>query len=242
MTSRFAITVRACASVTLLFLPSMMMAADDAPQELPELIRLQSSEIQQAWRDVERAINDNKTLAAPLPDPYFARAEIWMRVNNYAAAAQDYVSAIELTPASDAAAARYAAYVTRLNRALSGFQAVPQPPVKGDASEHYTRGLQDFWKERWKQALWHFDNAVQLRPDAPVYWYFRAVAHKQLGQDDKAQHDALVAAHIEWRDGQRDRLGWAFVRLQGPMRKWIEQFRLGDPSQRILQRPPVAAR
>ena len=64
-------------------------------------------------------------------------------------------------------------------------------------------------------AVKHFGNAISLGPERPHYWYFRALAYRKLDRPTRARHDALIGAHLEWRDGSRDRIGWAFVRVQG---------------------------
>ena len=77
---------------------SFRASEHEKPDSLPELIRLQENQaVRKAWQEIEAAISENEALPERerLPEPYFARAEIWASVNAYAAAVQDYLTAIK---------------------------------------------------------------------------------------------------------------------------------------------------
>jgi tetratricopeptide (TPR) repeat protein len=219
----------------LMLLGAWVPGASAAGAEVPALIGLQPQAVQDAWRAVEIAIAENQKLDQPLPEPYFARGQIWALVGNHEAALRDYLTAVELAAASGRDLAAYAAYFQTLQQALENVDRVPKPPALGLARHHYARGVHAFWRGDLPAALRHFDNAVQLKPGAPLYWYYRAVTHKRLGSERRARHDALIGAHLEWRDGLPDQFGTALARLQGDLRQWLERHRLGDPARHMLE-------
>ncbi|MEI8376771.1 MAG: tetratricopeptide repeat protein [Planctomycetota bacterium] len=218
-------------------------------QDLPEVIRLQKNEtIKKAWDEVKEALKENETLKPQLPEPYFARAEIWSAVNNYDGAMRDYLTATQLARKSGQDLASYSAYFDKLYEALDNWDRVPRPPTTGArddyqflAEAHFARGFSDFWDNDLQSALRRFDNAVQLDPQNPVYWYYRALAFKRSGDDRRAQHDVCFGAYVE-KKGDRhynDQLSHVLQRLQGGQRQWIENFRMGDCSHRIVEGVPL---
>ena len=99
--------------------PSMRISESDMAkilaeanrQDLPEVIRLSKNDaIKQAWKEVQEALTENQTLKQQLPEPYFARAEIWSAVNNYDEAMRDYLKAIRLAREAGQDLASYSSY------------------------------------------------------------------------------------------------------------------------------------
>jgi len=195
-------------------------------------------EFQRAWVEAEDAVRLNEKLQDPLPEPYFVRADIWRLAGNYDAALRDYLKAIELAARAGGDLSAYSADLAKLHEALDNLDRVPKPAAAGEGRRHYAMGVHALWNGELEDAIWSFDNAIQIEPGHPLYWYFRAVAYRKTGNERRAQHDALIGASLEWRDGLPDKLGWAFVRLQGETRVWLERYRVGDPSQRILAPKP----
>lgn len=215
---------------------------------LPELIRLQGNpEVKQAWQDIESAINENEKLEERerLPEPYFARAVTWASVHNYSASLQDYLTALKYARHSDTDIMSYSAYFERLYSVIDRFQKVPAPPLgKGGnymriATEHYAKGYHAFWDGDYSLALQRFDNAIQLHPDKSLYWYYRALTFKRMGDDQRAQCDVLFGAYLEKHSERkfqyRCELARGLSRVQGTLRTWLESYRLGDPSHRLLK-------
>ena len=203
-------------------------------QEVPLAIAGLPAEVQQAWRDIQEAVSENEQLESPLPEPYFSRAEIWTAAKNYDAAMRDYLKAIELAANGGGDPSAYAGWLSKLAVALDNLDKAPRPAGKGDARRHYSSGVHAFWDGDLKNAAWHFDNAIFVEPGNSLFWYYRALTHLRGGDRRRAKHDALIGSNLEWKDGRKDRIGWAFVRLQGPMRMWVERYRAGDPSQRVV--------
>lgn len=213
---------------------------------VPDLIRLQNQPAyEQAWLEIEAAMAENAKLPEPLSEPYFARAEIWMAVDNYEGAVADYVQALALArkPGRDLAA--YQTYLLRLQEALDRRAKAPRPPTLGNhethlaaSRQHFDSGYHAFWQGDLETARLHFDSALQLQPDEALYWYYRALTWKRLGDAEKAQHDALYGAYMERHCGSRwyrAAVGAHLTRLQGELRRWLEEYRLGDPSHNLIR-------
>ena len=158
---------------------------------------------------------------------------------------RDYLKAIRLAREAGQDLASYSSYFEKLYEALDNWDRVPKPPTTGAsdnyhylAQDHFSHGFSDFWRDDLQSAIRRFDNAVQLDPKNPVYWYYRAVAFKRSGDDRRAQHDACFGAYVEKKcDGdyeQQRHVSHALERLQGNLRQWVEEFRLGDCSHRIV--------
>lgn len=206
--------------------------ADVQCAEVPALILLQSPQVQQAWREVQAAIQENAKQSRPAPEPYFARAEIWSLVNNHDAAMRDYLQAARLSIVRGESLETQAGYFNKLYEALDRLDQAPSPAVIGSSKSHFGRGVHAFFRNDLWRALMHFEDAVQLEPADALNWYFRALTYKRLGYARRAQHDVLMAARLEVT-GDDSRIAAGLVRVQGPLRLWLEEFRNGPPRQRI---------
>jgi len=218
------------------------------PRELtlPELILTQKNPaIQQAWREVARAVSENETLPEDqrLPEPYFARAEIWAAAKNYSDSLQDYLTAIKYARKANRDLLTYSAYFDKLYEVTQKLKEIPVPAAGTHADyafaarEHYSHGYSEFFSGDLREAMDRFDSAVQLAPDHPLYWYFRALTHRRLGDIQRAQHDVLMGAFFERRypEWRRRSLNVSFTRVQGKTRKWLESYRRGSPTNRLLR-------
>jgi hypothetical protein len=207
--------------------------------EIPPLIRRQPQVVHDAWRQIAAAIAENQTLTRPRPEPLFARAELWMMVGNYDAALRDLLMAMRIASDTGAAPRVYDAVFNRLREVLERYDTTPVPPEDGEPSRHYGHGVHSFWKGHYFEAQKAFSNAISLAPGNPLYWYMRAVTHRRLGNEDAAQHDALLGASAERkaclrRDSASMDINRELKRLQGDDRIWLENQRRGDPSRRTM--------
>jgi len=202
---------------------------------MPRVIALSSKGVKEAWKEAQSAVAENSRLANPLPDPYFARAEIWAAANSNEDALRDFVTAFRLSLESGEDLQSYSRHFSTLNQVLDGYDRVPRPQVPGDALAHYGHGIRDYFNGDLNSALGHFNDAVQLDPREPLYRYFRAVTYKRLGDNRRAQHDALFGASLEGENGKASLAG-GFTRVQGDLRQWLEAYRRGGPSQTALTR------
>lgn len=202
--------------------------------ELPPNIQHQSKAIQEAWLEVQEAVAENERLELRLPDPYFARAEILAGIRDFDAALRDYLRAVELADEAGQDVVQHRSYFARLKQLLLAYDATPRPPANGMGRDHYIAGVHAYWQGDTEVSISHLTNAIAVEPQKPIYWYFRALANKKSGQEVRARHDALMGAHVEWRDGEADLLGGSLQRVQGNSRSWLEDYRRGDPRQRLL--------
>lgn len=118
---------------------ALRAAGSGKKQSLPDLILAQNNPaIQQAWREVSVAISENDALPEDerLPEPYFARAEIWASVKNYSDALQDYLTAIKYARKSNRDILTYSEYFDRLYDVAEKLQNIPVPP-EGAESDFY---------------------------------------------------------------------------------------------------------
>lgn len=67
-------------------------------KDIPALISIQKAKVQEAWRDVQKAIEDNEKLPEKeqVAEPYLARAEIYSLVGCRDEALRDYSKAVTL--------------------------------------------------------------------------------------------------------------------------------------------------
>jgi tetratricopeptide (TPR) repeat protein len=221
-------------------------------QSFPELILLQNNPAtQRAWQEVSNAISENESLPEieRLPDPYFARAEIWASVKNYSDSLQDYLTAIKYARKANRDILTYSEYFDRLYSVAENLQNTPvpaqgaEPTTQIAARGHYSQGYQKFFIGQLAESKDRFDSAIQLSPDQPLYWYFRALTFKLLGDESRAQHDALMGASLERQlvSFRRADLNKELTRVQGPMRTWLETYRLGSPTNRLLVKYEILA-
>ena len=210
---------------------------NQAGRQTPEVIRMQSPQVVRAWADVQQAIAENEKLSNPLPEPYFARAEILTLAGDFDSALRDYLHAADIAGKSRESLVAYSAYFERLLEALDSYDKNPRPPALGRSNAHFSVGMQNYYDGDLTSANWHFTNAIALENDVALYWYFRALTSKRLGDDLRAKHDVLIGTHVESRygDSERDRVAQGLTRVQGDLRLWLERYRLGDPTQQVLR-------
>lgn len=199
--------------------------------ELPPLIAKQPPALQRAWTDVEALIRENQTLPAPLPQPFLARAEIWAQASNYEEAIKDMLTASRLARQRGASLAEQSKMMGRVQQLLEQLAQTPRPRYFGDADSHYRAGFEAYHQGQLETALRHFDSAVQLAPEDKVNWYYRALTHKRLHDDASAERDITIAVYQERRVPGEPPKWWLdqFIRVQGPLRNWMESYRSGTP-------------
>lgn len=219
----------------------------EGPDPTPLVIRQdRRTWLRKAWLELQDIIKDNDSL--PLdkrrPEPYFARAELWTQVHNYPEAMRDYLSALHYASSSGRQLQSYARYNDKIHATIDQFTRIPAPPVGvsnnllGTGWNHYSHGVSAFRLKNNQDAARHFQNAVSVVPDNPIYWYYRSVAVKRLGDEDQALFDVVYGAFVE-SNRQSPQYSQLITRelqhIQGPDRIWLEGFRLGDPSGKIIQ-------
>lgn len=213
--------------------------------DLPSIIRLQDNPVvQKAWNEVAAAVKENESLpeTSRLPEPYFARAEIWASVANYSDALQDLLTGVKYVRLSNRDLFEYRSSLERLHEVAEKLQSVPVAAKGTDSSyadvarRHYSLGYSSFFAGQPRAAMHHFDNAVQLETDQPLYWYFRSLSYREMGDSARANHDALMGAAFEraQKSNSRRLLNRSLMRVQGERRSWLEQYRTGLANQHLV--------
>jgi len=219
---------------------------DEKQLTFPELILIQDKPVvKETWETIANMIAENELLPEDdrLPEPYFARAEIWASVNNYSDALQDYLTAIKYARRANRDLLSLSNYFDKLYHVAQQAREIPLPAAGGEADllrsarRHFGYGYSHFQAGHYEDALDGFINAVQLAPDQPHHWYFRALTHRHLGDDQRALHDVLMGAHFERSYEIRHRISVdrTLLNVQGALRIWLESFRRGSPNQRLLR-------
>jgi tetratricopeptide (TPR) repeat protein len=203
-------------------------------QRLPEAQR-------EDWRRLTKAIADAEKEGVFVPDAYVARAELWTIAGDASKAVEDFRRAADTALQAGRSPSEQSAYLRLLRDALARFEQAPRPAegARGNdyesAAAHFGAGCRLFWNQSFLEAEHHFESAIALNPQDPLYWYFRGLTRRQIGNLWGSQHDALIGAFLE-RSRYRDlEIGRALRRVQGPDRAWLDRYRLGDPSQQLLQ-------
>jgi hypothetical protein len=218
------------------------LARKTATEGMPEVVKLQSYAIRAAWLEIADAIQENSKLEKPAPEPAFARGELWSLIGDHDSAFRDYLLATTLVVNSGIEPADYSSYFRKLHDALRNYERQPRSPLEGGvpfflATEHFSRGFHAFWKNDLSKAREEIDDAIQLDPKEPTYWYYRALTHKRLGNESGAKHDALIGGMLD-RQSPITRNS-EFQRLQGGTRAWLERYRLGGGSLSTNDRSPI---
>ena len=198
--------------------------------ELPYLVQREPESIRTAWRDIEVLIIENAALPEPLPDPYWARADLWALVGNHEEALEDYLHAAQLFRKSRPNPAEKSRVLERLSESLDHLVHKPRPEYPIEAGTAFGYGLGHFRQSRYEKALEYFKEATRLLPTDPVYRAYRGLTLKQLDKAADAERQIAIAASILRAPGRYDnREEWrSFYRrlepVQGPLRQWLSEY------------------
>lgn len=208
---------------------------------MPILIQRLPEPQREDWRKLTNAIANAEREGVSVPDAYVARAELWTIAGDASKAVEDFRMAADMALKSDKTPSEQSAYLRLLRDALERLEQAPRPAegARGNdyeaAAAQFGAGCRLFWDQSFVEAEHHFENAIALYPQDPLYWYFRGLTRRHLGNSTGSQHDALIGAFLE-RSRYRDLdVGRALRRVQGTDRAWLDRYRLGDPSQQLLR-------
>jgi tetratricopeptide (TPR) repeat protein len=204
----------------------------------------ENEQLREAWAEATAAITENNALPAPqrLPDPYFARAEVYLQVGDVVAALDDCASASAIVSAGGLDSRKHQRVAEIYTTAIKRLRSMPQPPkdtftnIDLQASEHFNAAQQSIAAGDFRNATEELTKALSLTPSRPLYWYMRAIARRAVGDLQRAQSDALLGALFERRlspPAKRD-LSKGLTRVQGPTRLWLEAFRRGGVDTELL--------
>ena len=199
--------------------------------EIPGLVRING--VEELWREIQLIMAEAKETGKKLPEPYKARADLWSKLHIHDEALKDYVTAAELALAAapDGDLATNTRLFKQLFDAIKLHNNVPKPPGPGAAIEYYGAGIRAYRNGEFKYAAKLFSDALQLDDSNAVYYYYRALSKKRLGENPAAARDARTGSYYEWRLPFRSRrhITANLAAVQGEFRIWLESYRLGDP-------------
>jgi tetratricopeptide (TPR) repeat protein len=204
----------------------------------------ENEQVREAWREATEAIAVNETLPAAqrLPDPYFARAEVYMQAGDYVAALDDCGSASVIVANAGLDSRKQQQVAEIYTKAIKHLRSMPQPPkdaftnIDLQASEHYNASQKFIATRDFDNAVVELAKALSLTPSQPLYWYMRAIARRESGDLHRAQSDALLGALFERRlsPPARHEVSRGLTRMQGPTRLWLEAYRRGKVGMELM--------
>jgi len=201
------------------------------PQQEPYLPPTEA----QSWREVQGAIRDGEKLKHRDPEPYYSRAEIWSkRLENQEEALLDTLRGIDALMESDEwndPDAKDRAFRQLRDAAWRSLDR-PKSVYSGAARSHYGNGLSSLGVGDFQTAADHFTRAIQLDANTPVFYYFRALALRNIGDESEAAIDAQRGARLESMrsDFYRSDISRELQNVQGEQRLWLESHRRGRPT------------
>jgi tetratricopeptide (TPR) repeat protein len=209
-------------------------------QGIPEVIALQRQPaLEEAWKIIAISIVENSRLPVEeqLGDPYFARAEIWLKAESFSEALHDYLDGFQIVRSSGRSINDYRPSLDKMSELLEKIKATPVPKL-GNEPERYTmaktlfsRGYNAYRSSQLSEAAEHFSSALAFAPAESLYWYFRAITNYLSGDLQRAQHDAVMGAYFE-RNAYpevRRHVTRGLSNVQGSERVWVEKYRRGMP-------------
>jgi hypothetical protein len=98
----------------------------------------------------------------------------------------------------------------------------------GDFEGHdisYSQGVHLYFAGNWDDSERYLTQAIELSPEDPRPYYFRAMIRLQSGEADLARSDMASGAKWEARRPGRYDVGFALQRVQGQGRLMLESYR-----------------
>jgi hypothetical protein len=189
----------------------------------------------QSWREIQGAIRDGEKLKQRDPEPYYSRAEIWSkRLENQEEALLDTLRGIDALMESDEwndPDAKDRAFRQLRDAAWRSLDR-PKSVYPGAARSHYGNGLSSLGASDFQTAADHFTRAIQLDANTPIFFYFRAIAVRNMGNESEAAIDAQRGARLESMRSEfyRSDISRELRNVQGEQRLWLESHRRGRPT------------
>jgi hypothetical protein len=205
--------------------PSSGLAAS-GPKALPLLIARQSASVQSLWRETESLIDENSRLQRPLPDPYFARGDLWAASGGHEDALTDYMTGTRLLMATRPGLVDQSRALERLAIGLDRLHRSPRPKFPLEAERAFQTAMGHYYGGRHAAAIEFFAEASRLRPDEAGYRAFRGLNLRKVGRPDEAEREIAVVRSL-LREGDdkpllKSRFYQRLTRVQGPDRWWLE--------------------
>src|SRR5665213_1529327 len=145
---------RSAAFIVLLVMSGggQFLLADELELQESYLITRQPESFQKAWREVDELVRENKSLDRPLPDPLFARGDLWATLGNHEEALEDYLSGTKLLLAGQPTLVEQSSALGRLSDALERLAKRPRPEYPVEAQQAFLVGVEHFEHRRTELA------------------------------------------------------------------------------------------
>jgi len=210
----------------------------DQVDDIPKVIQLQrDEELIQAWEAIQSAkrINDERAKKElPLyPQPYFAEAMLWQSLSQHEKAIASFVIGGQIATKNGTDIYEITEYYKGLALHLKNYLNEPykqnneldDTEVHANARYLFAQGFEKFRSRNFKDASDYFSEAILLRPNVAGYWFYRAICFNELGQTQRARHDAVIGVSFERNSNQRREASELLTSAQGPGRLWLEKYR-----------------
>jgi tetratricopeptide (TPR) repeat protein len=204
----------------------------------------ENDQLREAWEEATEAIAANDALPATqrIPDPFLARAEVYMQAGDVVSALDDCASASAIATTARLDTRKQQQVTEIYTKAITRLRSLPQPPkdaftdIDVQASEHFNASKRFLTQRDFEKAVGELAKALSLKPSQPLYWYMRAIARRESGDLHRAQSDALMGAFFERRlsPPARHEVSKGLSRMQGPSRLWLEAYRRGKADLELL--------
>ena len=112
-----------------------------------------------------------------------------------------------------------------LNQPYKQNNEVDDSKVHANARYLFAQGFEKYRSQNFKEAADYFSEAILLRPNVAGYWFYRAICFHELGQTQRARHDAVIGISFERNSNQRRQASELLTAAQGPSRLWLEKYR-----------------
>lgn len=231
----FSIVVTVITCTTAPLTETICLAVD-----LPYLISRESEAIQDAWRTIDELVQENAKLDSPIPDPLFARADLWASVGNHEEALDDYLQATKLLLQAKPNLVDQSMALNRLSDALERLNRRPRPEYPYEANDAFWIGARLFDQKRYDDSVAYFTEASRLMPNDAIYRVYRALALKRIGKSADAERQLTVASSLLRRPDcpERELRGYPIrlERVQGTDRQWVDSVvKSPIPARRLPQ-------
>jgi hypothetical protein len=100
----------------------------------------------------------------------------------------------------------------------------PEVPRNLDGPSLYVRAVRYYWQDDPEAALTFLNRAIELSPKDARFWYFKALAERQLGRTEAARTSARRGAGLQLaRRTSLEAIGLALERVQGADRQFLRE-------------------
>jgi len=172
--------------------------------------RVLESEIEQAIKDNQNIDKDDQDIeedkSHQLPEPYFARAEAFLKQGDYGHAMLDYFDGLRRVQNKESKGYQYVLYEKYFDKLKESIEGTLYQPVStvalgrdeiDTAGRHFSSGYTAFWNCQYDGALKEFNNSIEIVWSCPIFWYYRGLTYWKLGDKEKAAFNLIMGSVME---------------------------------------------